>query len=160
MQKKYKLHAIFMSALFACLTLTLSNATPVTAQHIDTFKLGPGGRGELAERSRHPDAPESGVVKVEDHYSYEVVLEKEKIDNGTITIRDIDLVELSEADRGMYEWHQAETFDELDIVQKHTRVVGKLKCNRQRKGVVYWALNGLKYVAWQTWSSWSCTKEE
>lgn len=160
MLKGFKINAFLVLGVFVCLILTLSKVTPVQAQHIDTFKLGPGGRGELAKRSKHPDAPEGGVVKVEDRYSYEMLIEKEKIDNDAIRITDIDLVELSAEERGMYEWHQTKIFDELDIIQKHTRTVGKLKCNRERSGVIYWAPNGIKYVAWQTWASWNCAKEE
>lgn len=157
MRKGFKRYAIGVLGLLVCL---ISMITPVQAQHIDVFKLGPGGSGGPSEREQQPGATEIGTVKVEDHYSYEVPVEKNKIDKDDILRTDIDLVELGDKDRAPYQWHQVEILEEIDITQAHTRIVGKLKCTRKRTGIIYWVPDGTKYVDWSVWSTWDCTKGE
>ncbi len=156
MRKGFKRYDSIVLGLFGCLVLILPLLRIVQAQHIDIFTLD-----KFAQKEKPPEAPETGSVKVEDYYSYEVPVEKDKIDKGEILRTDIDLVEFTnEKDKAAYQWHQVEVFDEKAVTQEHTRIVGKLKCTRKRKGVIYWAPDGVKYVIWETWSSWDCAKGE
>ncbi|MGR3309442.1 MAG: hypothetical protein ACUZ77_01595 [Candidatus Brocadiales bacterium] len=159
MKKRFKSYDIVVLGLLVCLISIPSIITPVQAQHIDVFKLGPGGSEDLTAKRQHSKTIETEPVKVEDIYYYEVPVEKGKIDKGEIIRTDIDLIEFEDKDqKAAYQWHQVDVLDEVDVVQKHVRTAGKLKCMRARSGVIYWALDGVKYVAWETWGSWLCTK--
>lgn len=157
MRKGFKRYGIVVLGLLVCLLI----AKPVQAQHIDVFKLGPGSAGKPPERGEYAAASEIDNIKVEDHYSYEVPVEKDKIDKDNILRTDIELVELAEKDKASYQWHQVEILEEREVTQVHTRrIVGKLKCTRKRTGVIYWMPDGVKYVDWGIWSMWDCTKGE
>lgn len=153
-----KRYGIIGLGLFCCLASIPPLLRVIQAQHIDVFKLGPGGSGEPPKR---PEAPETHVVKVEDFYSYEVPIEKDKIDKDNILRTDVELVELlGDKDKATYQWHQVEILEDKDVTQLHTRTVGKLKCTRKRTGTIYWVPDGTKYVDWGTWSMWDCAKGE
>lgn len=159
MRKGFKYEVVVLG-LLVCLISTLSSIRTVQAQHIDVFKLGPGGSGEPIKREK--GATDTDVVKVEDHYSYEVPVEKDKIDKDDILRTDIELIELvTEKDKAPYLWHQVEILEEVNVTQNHTRIVGNsLRCTRARSGVIFWVPGGVKYVAWDKWSSWNCSKEK
>jgi hypothetical protein len=157
MKTWFKRYGIVVSGFLICL---ISMITPVQAQHGDVFKLGPGGQGDPTKRAKLAEAAGIGSIKVEDRYTYEVPIENKKIADDDVLRTDIDLVNFAdEKERAAYQWHQVEVLAEIDITQVHTRTAGKLKCVRKRKGIVYWAPDDVKYIGWETWSSWSCTKE-
>ncbi len=90
MRKGFKRYDIIVLGLLGCLVLILPLLRIVQAQHIDIFTLD-----KFAQKERPPEAPETGSVKVEDYYSYEVPVEKDKIDKGEVLRTDIDLVEFA-----------------------------------------------------------------
>ena len=155
MSKGFKRYSIVVLGLLVCLisTPSLIVIKSVLAQHIDIFKLAePAKRGKVSG--------ETGIIKVEDRYSYEVPVEKDKIDKNEVLRTDVELIELEDKDKALYQWHHVEIFEERDVTQVHTRIVGNLKCMRKRTGTIFWVPDGNKYVIWQTWSGWDCAKGE
>lgn len=161
MRKGFKYEVVVLG-LLVCLISTLSSIRTVQAQHIDVFKLGPGGSGDPSEREKYTGALDTETIKVEDHYSYEVPVEKDKISKDEVLRTDIELIELvTEQDKAPYLWHQVKILEEVNVTQNHTRIVGNiLRCTRARSGVIFWVPGGVKYVAWDKWSSWNCSKEK
>ncbi len=126
----------------------------VHAQHIDVFNLD---KDQLPKKIK-PDAPEMEWVVVEDRVRYEVAVEKSKYDSKDIAMADIELWEI--VDKSPFEWHQVDYYLESDIKEIHTRTFGKQKCERFRKGTLFWLKNGKKCVFWTKWSTWDCRPEE
>lgn len=125
----------------------------VHAQHTDVFNLD---KDELPRRVK-PDAPESEWIVVDDHITYKVVVEKSKLDAKDLTMADIELWEI--VDKAPFEWHQVDYYVEGEIKEMHTRTFGKQKCDRVRKGTVFWLKDGKKCVYWTKWTTWDCRPE-
>jgi hypothetical protein len=125
----------------------------VCAQHTDVFNLD---KDELPRRVK-PDAPESEWIVVDDHITYKVVVEKSKYDAKDLTMADIELWEIT--DKAPFEWHQVDYYVEGEIKETHTRTFGKQKCDRVRKGTVFWLKDGKKCVYWTKWTTWDCRPE-
>jgi hypothetical protein len=125
----------------------------VYAQHTDVFNLD---KDELPRRVK-PDAPESEWIVVDDHITYKVVVEKSKYDAKDLTMADIELWEIT--DKAPFEWHQVDYYVEGEIKEMHTRTFGKQKCDRVRKGTVFWLKDGKKCVYWTKWTTWDCRPE-
>ena len=125
----------------------------VHAQHTDVFNLD---KDELPRRVK-PDAPESEWIVVDDHITYKVVVEKSKYDAKDLTMADIELWEIT--DKAPFEWHQVDYYVEGEIKEMHTRTFGKQKCDRVRKGTVFWLKDGKKCVYWTKWTTWDCRPE-
>ncbi|MGR3304473.1 MAG: hypothetical protein ACUZ8I_18510 [Candidatus Scalindua sp.] len=123
------------------------------AQHTDVFNLD---KDELPRRVK-PDAPESEWIVVDDHITYKVVVEKSKYDAKDLTMADIELWEIT--DKAPFEWHQVDYYVEGEIKEMHTRTFGKQKCDRVRKGTVFWLKDGKKCVYWTKWTTWDCRPE-
>jgi hypothetical protein len=125
----------------------------VYAQHIDVFNLDK----DKLPRKIKPDAPEMEWVEVEDRIKYEVAVEKSKYEAKDLMMEDIELWEI--ADKSPFEWHQVDYYLEGEIKETHTRTFGKQKCERFRKGTLFWLKDGKKCVFWTKWSTWDCRPE-
>ncbi|MFQ5713487.1 MAG: hypothetical protein ACE5GU_05605 [Candidatus Scalinduaceae bacterium] len=125
----------------------------VHAQHIDVFNLD---KDQLPKKVK-PDAPETEWVEVEDRVRYEVAVEKSKYDSNDLKMEDIELWEI--VDKSPFEWHQVDYYLESEIKEIHTRTFGKQKCDRVRKGTLFWLKDGKKVVYWTPWSVWDCRPE-
>ncbi|MDP6433463.1 MAG: hypothetical protein QGI15_03990, partial [Candidatus Scalindua sp.] len=95
--------------------------------------------------------------KVEDNYKYEVSVEKNKYEAKDLTMADIELWEIT--DKSPFEWHQIDYYLESEIKEIHTRTFGKQKCDRMRKGSLFWLKDGKKCVYWTKWTTWDCRPE-
>ncbi len=126
----------------------------VHAQHIDVFNLD---KNEMPKKIK-PDAPEMEWVVVEDRVSYKVAVEKSKYDSKDLKMEDIELWEI--VDKSPFEWHQVDYYLESEIKEINTRSFGKQKCERARKGTMFWLKDGKKCVFWTRWSVWDCRPEE
>ncbi|MFQ5788545.1 MAG: hypothetical protein ACE5H1_11270 [Thermodesulfobacteriota bacterium] len=122
----------------------------VHAQHIDVFNLD---KSELP-RKVQPSAPEAEWIAVEDHIRYEVVVDKSKYEAKDLTMADIELWEIT--DKSPFEWHQVDYYIEGEIREINTRTFGKQKCDRVRKGTLFWLKDGKKCVYWTKWTTWDC----
>lgn len=120
------------------------------AQHIDVFNLD---KNELPRKVK-PDAPETEWVAVENSLRYEVAVEKNKYETMDLTMEDIELWEIT--DKTPFEWHQVDYYLEGEIKERHTRTFGKQKCDRVRKGTLFWLKDGKKCVYWTKWTVWDC----
>ena len=131
----------------------------VHAQHTDVFNLYQDKVPGKEERMKNvkPDAPEAEWIKVEDNYKYEVSVEKSKYEAKDLTMADIELWEIT--DKSPFEWHQVDYYLEGEIRETHTRTFGKQKCDRVRKGTLFWLKDGKKCVYWTKWTTWDCRPE-
>lgn len=144
--------AVFV--FFACIhSFILKTAH---AQHTDVFNLyidkGPkkdDGQGEVK-----PDAPEPEWIVVENHFTYKVSVDKSKYEAKDLMMEDIELWEIT--DKSPFEWHQVDYYLEGEIREIHTRTFGKQKCDRVRKGTLFWLKDGRKCVYWTKWTTWDC----
>ncbi len=73
-------------------------------------------------------------------------------------MEDIELWEI--VDKSPFEWHQVDYYLESEIMEVNTRTFGKQKCERVRKGTLFWLKDGKKCVFWTRWSVWDCRPEE
>ena len=131
----------------------------VQAQHTDVFNLYQDkvpGKDERMKQVK-PDAPEVKWVVVENNYKYEVSVEKSKYEAKDLMMEDIELWEIT--DKSPFEWHQVDYYLEGEIREIHTRTFGKQKCDRVRKGTLFWLKDGKKCVYWTKWSTWDCRPE-
>ncbi|MBO1225305.1 MAG: hypothetical protein JYX80_12865 [Candidatus Scalindua sediminis] len=126
----------------------------VHAQHIDVFNLD---KDQLPKKVK-PDTPEMEWVVVEDRVRYKVAVEKSKYDSKDLKMEDIELWEI--VDKSPFEWHQVDYYLESEIKEINTRTFGKQKCERFRKGTLFWLKDGKKAVFWTRWSVWDCRPEE
>ncbi len=126
----------------------------VHAQHIDVFNLD---KDQLPKKIK-PDAPEFELITVEEHITYQVPVEKNKYEAKDLIMDNIELWEI--VDKSPFVWHQVDYYLEQDIVETHTRTFGKQKCERSRKGTIFWLKDGKKSVYWAIWSVWDCRPEE
>ncbi|MDR4498283.1 MAG: hypothetical protein MRK02_10250 [Candidatus Scalindua sp.] len=131
-----------------------SKQSMVYAQHQDVFNLD---KDSLPQKVS-PDAPEAEWITVDDRISYVVPVEKEKYEAKDILMEDIELWEV--IDKSPFEWHQVDYYLEKPITEIHTRTFGKQKCDRSRKGTIFWLKSGKKCVFWTMWSVWDCRQEE
>ena len=131
----------------------------VHAQHTDVFNLylDKGPKEDDGLGVVKPDAPEAEWITVEDHFAYKVSVEKSKYDAKDLTMADIELWEI--VDKSPFEWHQVDYYIEGEIKETHTRTFGKQKCDRVRKGTLFWLKDGKKCVYWTKWTTWDCRPE-
>ena len=131
----------------------------VHAQHTDVFNLylGKGPKKGVGRGEVKPDAPEAEWIVVEDHITYKVVVEKSKYEAKDLTMANIELWEIT--DKAPFEWHQVDFYIKGEIKEMHTRTFGKQKCDRVRKGTLFWLKDGKKCVYWTKWSTWDCRPE-
>ena len=139
---------MFLTGMYA------SRRSVVFAQHQDVFNLDK----DLLPQKVKPDAPETEWITVEDRISYIIPVEKEKYEAKDISMDDIELWEV--VDKSPFEWHQVDYYLEKHITEIHTRTFGKQKCDRSRKGTIFWLKSGKKCVFWSRWSGWDCRPEE
>jgi len=130
------------------------NNKAVYAQHIDVFNLD---KNELPKKVQ-PDAPEYELITVEERITYQVPVEKNKYEAKDLIMDNIELWEI--VDKSPFVWHQVNYYLEQDIVETHTRTFGKQKCERSRKGTIFWLKDGKKSVYWAVWSVWDCRPED
>lgn len=135
---------------FLALLLSLDNQT--NAQHIDVFNIP----REKAEEKKPQDVPELVEIEITDTYTYKVMVEKARLDEGNVFARELDIEALKDEEKSPYHWGQVEYYDRRNIIQRVTRTTDFLKCTRTRTGVLYFLPNGKKVVDWGRWSMWDC----
>jgi len=126
------------------------------AQHTDVFNLYQDKVPGKDERMKtvKPGAPEAEWIDVENVFRYEVAVEKSKVAERDLTMEDVELWEV--VDKSPFEWHQVDYYLEGEIKEIHTRSFGQQKCDRVRKGTLFWLKDGRKCVYWTKWSPWDC----
>jgi hypothetical protein len=149
--------ALAVFVYFACIDGSMWKTTH--AQHTDVFNLyiDKGPQKDDIVKDVKPDAPEAEWITVEDHFAYKVSVEKNKFEAKNLTMADIELWEIT--DKSPFEWHQVDYYIEGEIREMHTRTFGKQKCDRVRKGTLFWLKDGKKCVYWTKWSTWDCRPE-
>ncbi len=142
-----------------CITVALGLSTllslpynQTSAQHIDIFNIP----REKAKEKQPLDVPELVEIEVTDTFTYKVMVEKDRLDEGNVFARELDIKALKDDEKPPYHWGQVEYYDRRDIVQKLTRTTDFIKCARTRTGVLYFLPNGKKMVDWGRWSMWDC----
>jgi hypothetical protein len=140
--------AVFV--FFACINGLMWKT--VYAQHTDVFNLykDKGQKKDDGQGEVKPDAPEPEWIVVENHFTYKVSVDKSKYEAKDLTMADIELWEI--VDKSPFEWHQVDYYLEGEIREIHTRTFGKQKCDRVRKGTLFWLKDDRKCVYWTKWS--------
>ncbi len=133
-------------------TLLLPPCNPINAQHIDVFNIP----REEATDKKTEGAPELVEVEVTDSYTYKVMVRKERLDEGNVFARELDIKALADDEKPPYHWGQVEYYDRRDIIQSLTRTTGFIECTKTRSGVLYFLPDGKKVVDWGRWSMWDC----
>ncbi|MEE9201334.1 MAG: hypothetical protein V3V45_07815 [Candidatus Brocadiales bacterium] len=144
---------LFCAAIaLAFLALPLLPLNQTGAQHIDVFNMP----REKAAENKPQDVPEIVEVEVTDTFTYKVMVEKGRLDEGNIFARELDIKALAVEEKAPYHWGQVEYYDRRNIVQRVERSTDFLNCARVRSGVLYFLPNGKKMVDWGRWSMWDC----
>lgn len=141
-----------VAAALCLVSLLLLPYKPTNAQHIDVFNIP----REKAEEKKPQDVPELAEVEVTDTYTYKVVVEKSRLDEGNVFARELDIRELKDDEKSPYHWGQVNYYDRREIAQRLTRTTGSITCSRVRTGVLYFLPDGQKTVEWGRWSMWDC----
>lgn len=124
----------------------------IRAQHIDVFNMP----REKATKQL-ANAPELTEVEISDTYTYKVMVEKKKLEEGSVFAGELEIKELtSDEEKSPFHWGQVEYYDRRNIIQTHTRTTGFLKCFRTRTGILYLLPDGRRMVDWGPWSFWDC----
>ncbi len=96
--------------------------------------------------------PDMTTFKVEEKFTYEVAIPKEKLDNGEVTPDDLELIPVEDKDKIIF--HQVECHYYRPVIERHTRTTDLMVCNRTRKGTEYWLTDKTRFVEWEDWSDW------
>ncbi|MCQ4574854.1 MAG: hypothetical protein NOU37_06355 [Candidatus Brocadiales bacterium] len=139
-------------AVLSFLTLLLLPYNPTSAQHIDVFNIP----REDAKEKTLEDVPELAEVEVTDSYTYKVMVKKERLDDGTVFARELEITALSDEEKPPYHWGQVDYYDRRNITQRQVRKTDFAKCFRTRTGVLYYLPNSKKVVDWGRWTMWDC----
>lgn len=102
-----------------------------------------------------PDAvykPEMTTLNVEEKFTYEVAVTKEKLEKGEIQPDDLELIPVKDKDKIVF--HQVECHYYRPVVQRQTRTTDFMVCNRTRNGTEYWLTDKTRFVEWEPWSDW------
>ncbi len=100
-----------------------------------------------------PDPKPRGVtVRVKEVTTYEVVVDEQKVASNTVTMEDLDLIELK--DKKDVNFHQVDCYFYAKVKQTQTKSTDYVTSMRWREGEQFWLSDGGKYVEWEPWSDW------
>lgn len=97
-------------------------------------------------------SPEMTTLKVEEKFTYEVAVPKEKLEKGEIQPDDLELIPVK--DKSKIVFHQVECHYYRPVIQRQTRTTDFMVCNRTRNGTEYWLTDKTRFVEWEPWSDW------
>ncbi len=96
--------------------------------------------------------PKGVTIRVEEKTTYEIVVDEKKVQTNTITMDDLELIEVEE--KGKINFHQVDCYFYAKVKQTQTKTTDYISSMRWREGQQYWLSDGGKYVEWDSWSEW------
>ena len=94
--------------------------------------------------------PKGVTIRVEEKTTYEVVVDEKKLQSKSITMADLELIEVK--DKDMVNFHQVDCYFYAKVKQTQTKTTDYISSMRWREGQQYWLSDGGKYVEWSEWS--------
>ncbi len=149
--RKSLLHWAFALSILGGVAFGFFLGSSTTAQHIDVFNIP-----REKDARQKIKGPELSEVVVTDTFTYRVLVEKDKIDNGNISANELEIHELIGDERTPYLWGQVEYYERKSISQMQTRTTDFLKCFRTRTGTLFYLPDGRRVIDWGPWSFWDC----
>ncbi len=153
----FKRTIIPVVALFVSVVLNTTNVGLSKAYAADYIKKPSETHHQSFEPYENPivipdPKPRGVTVRVKEVTTYEVVVDEQKVASNSVTMEDLDLIEVN--DKKDINFHQVDCYFFAKVKQTQTKSTEYVTSMRWREGEQFWLSDGGKYVEWEPWSDW------
>ena len=153
----FKSYIISVGYFFVFILLNLAVNAHLRAESKDFIKKPPDSYHQSFAPYENPihipsPKPKGVTIRVEEKTTYEIVVDEKKLQTNTVTMDDLELIEVEEKDK--INFHQVDCYFYAKVKQTQTKTTDYISSKRWREGQQYWLSDGGKYVEWEAWSEW------